>query len=66
MGVQKGDCLFLIKCKDQQAANTICLPFLHLLKDLQKLLCSLTCTSIMRLKHHKRAVNQTTKGLLTK
>ena len=40
MGLQKGDCLFLKIYKDQQVANTIFLPFLSFLKDLQKLLCS--------------------------
>ena len=40
------------------------LPFLSFLEDLQKLLCSMTCTSIMRSKDYKRAVNQTTKMIL--
>ena len=38
------------------------LPFLYSLKDLQKLLCSLTCTSIMRSKDHRGLW----KGLLPK
>ena len=66
MGLQKGDFLFLIIYKDQQAANTFFWPFLNFLKDLHKLLSSMTCASIMRSKDHKRAVNQTTKRLLTK
>ena len=68
MRLQKGDCLFLIIYQNQHAANTSSsfLPFLRSLKDLQKLLCSMSCTSLMRSKDQKRAVNQTTKGLLTK
>ena len=34
------------------------LPFLYSLKDLQKLVCSLTCTSIMRSKDHTRSVKR--------
>ena len=63
MGLQKGDCFFLIIYKDHLAANTIFTfyllffiylfiylliywPFLNFMKDRQKLLCSMICTSI--------------------
>ena len=52
--------------KCQQAANTIFWPALIFLKSLQKLLCSLTCTSILKSNYLKVAVNEITKGLLTK
>ena len=34
--------------KDQQAANTVSCPVLSFVEGLQKLLCSLICTSILR------------------
>ena len=65
-GTTKGRLPFLQYIKVSKQHFLFFWPALRFLGGFQKLLCTLTCTSIMRSKDHKRDVNRTTKGLLTK